>query len=92
MHKVQTLRQLRTISRTIRQLGERLNANNVTNDSTRTERLCVTTHGRDQHSVTSHLRDRLTCMPAVVTARNTPGTHNNSATGLLSETGTCCAV
>ena len=34
------------------------------------------------------LRDRL--MPAVVTARNTPRTHNNSATGPFSETGMYC--
>ena len=72
-----------------RRLGERCNANDVTNDSTRTECPRVTTHGQDRHSVTSYLRDRL--MPAVVTARNTPGTHNNSATGPLSETG-CAAV
>ena len=29
-------------------------------------------------------------MPVVVTKRNTPGTHNNSATGPFSETGICC--
>ena len=29
-------------------------------------------------------------MPAVVTARNTPITHNNSATGPFGETGMCC--
>ena len=29
-------------------------------------------------------------MPAVVTARNTPGTHNNTATGPFSETGMRC--
>ena len=33
---------------------------------------------RERHSETSYLRDRL--MPAVVIARNTPGTHNHSAT------------
>ena len=31
-------------------------------------------HGRDRHFVSSLLRKRF--MPAVVTARNTPGTHN----------------
>ena len=88
MRKVQISRQLRTTSRTIRRLGEKFNANDVTNDSTRTKRPRVTTHGRDWRSVTSHLRDRL--MPAVVTAGNTPVTHNSSATGPFSETGTCC--
>ena len=34
-------------------------------------------HGRDRRFVTSLLRDIF--MPAVVTAMNTPGTHNNSA-------------
>ena len=34
-------------------------------------------HGRDRRFVTSLLRDRF--MSAVVIARNTPGTHNNSA-------------
>ena len=34
-------------------------------------------HGRDRRFVTSRLRDRV--MLAVVTARNTPGTFNNSA-------------
>ena len=29
-------------------------------------------------------------MPAVVTARHIPGSHNNSATGPFSETGMCC--
>ena len=41
------------------------------------ERLRVTMHGRDRRFVTSRLRGRF--MPAVVIARNTPGTHNNSA-------------
>ena len=88
MRKVQISRQLRTTCRAIRRLGERFNANEVTNDSTRIERPRVTTHSRDRHFVTSHLRDRL--KPAVVTARNTPGTHNNSATGPFSEIGLCC--
>ena len=88
MHKIQTSTQLRSASRITRRLGERFNANGITNDSTRTECPCVTTHDRDQHSVTSHLRDRL--LPAVVTARNIPGTRNNSATGPFSETGICC--
>ena len=70
MHKIPISRQLRTTSRTIRQPGERSNANDVTNDSTRTKRSRVTNHGRDWHSVTLHLRDRL--MPAVVTAMNIP--------------------
>ena len=48
----------------------------------------MTLHGRDQHFVTSHLRDRL--MLAVATARNTPCTHNNSATGPFSEKGVLC--
>ena len=90
MPNIQISGRLRTASRTIRQLGERVNANDVTNDSTRTERLRVTTHGRDRHSMMSHFRDRL--MPAVVTARNTPGPHNNSATGLFSGTEMCCSV
>ena len=38
-------------------LGERFNANDVTNDSTRTKRPHVTTHGQDWHSVMSHLQD-----------------------------------
>ena len=88
MRKVQISRQLRTTSRTIRRVDERFNANGVKNDSTRTERPHVTTHGRDRHSVTSQLRDRL---PAVVTAMNTPGTHNNSAAGPFSEIGMCRA-
>ena len=44
--------------------------------------------GRDRRFVTSLLRDRF--MPAVVTARNTPGTHNNSAVCPFSETGMYC--
>ena len=82
MRKIQISRQLRTASRTIK-----FNASDVTADSTRTERPRVTMHGQDRHSMTSHLRDRL--MSVVVTARNTPGTHNNSATGYFSETGMC---
>ena len=82
------IRQLKTTSRTISRLGERFNVNDVTNESTRTERQRVTTHGRDRQDVMSHLRDRL--MPAVLTARNRPGTHNNSAAGPFSETGMCC--
>ena len=58
------------------------------NTEKKNERPRVTTHGRDRHSVTSHLRDRL--MQAVATARNTPGTHNNSATGPFREKGMCC--
>ena len=88
MRKVQISRQLRTTPRTIRRLGERFNVNAVTNDATRTEIPRVTTHGRDRHFVTSHLRDGL--MPVVVTARNTPGTHINSATGPFIETGMYC--
>ena len=64
------------------------NASDVTKESTRTECPRVTTHDQDRHSVMSHLRDRL--MQAVVTARNTPGTHNSSATGPFSETGLSC--
>ena len=45
-------------------------------------------HGRDRRFVTSLLRDRF--MPAVVTARNTPDTHNNSAVCLFSEPGMYC--
>ena len=62
-----------------KQEGGKFNAHVVKPDSTRTESSRVTTHGRDRHFVTSHLRDRL--IPAVVTTRNTPGTHFNSATG-----------
>ena len=51
---------------------EKFNANDIINDSIRTQRQCVATQGHDRHSVASHLRDRL--MPAVVTASNTPGT------------------
>ena len=40
---------------TLRRLGKRFYANDVTNDSSRPKRLLVTTHGRDQHSVISHL-------------------------------------
>ena len=72
----------------MRRLGERFNVNDDTNDSTKTERPRVTTHERDRHFVTSHLRDRL--MPAVLTARNAPGSHNNAATGPFSEKGKCC--
>ena len=50
MRKVQTPRELQTTSRTINRLGERLNAINVTNDSTRTKRPRQTTHGRDRPS------------------------------------------
>ena len=71
MRKVQISRQLRTTPKKIRRLGERFNTNDITNYSTRTERMRVTTHGRDRYSATTHLRDRL--MPAVVTARTTPG-------------------
>ena len=74
---------------TIRRLGERFSANDVTNESPRTERPRATSHDLDRYSVTLHLRDRL--MPAVVTARKTLGTHNNSATGPFSETGMCCS-
>ena len=87
MRKIQISRQLRTTSRTIRRLGERFNANDITNDSTRPERPRVTTQGRDRHFVTSHLQDRL--VSVVTTAGNTPGTHN-SATGPFSETGMRC--
>ena len=90
MRQVLISRQLRTTSRTIRRLGERFNGNDVTNDSTRTERPRVTKHGRDRLSVTSHLRNRL--VPAVVKARNTPGTHKNSATGPGSVRQGCPAV
>ena len=88
MRKVQISRQLGTSSRTIRRLSERFNANDVTHDSTRTERPRVTTHGQDRRFVMSQLRHRF--MPAVMTARNTSGTHNNSATGPFSEKGMCC--
>ena len=84
--EVRISRQLRMTSRTER-LGERFNVSDATNDSTRTERPRVTTHGPDRHSVTSHLRGRP--MPLVVTARNTRGTHNNSVTGPFSKTGMC---
>ena len=86
MRKIPIFRQLRT--RTIRRLRESFNANDVTNDSTRSERPRLTTHGKDRHSVTSHSRDRF--MPMIVTARNTSGTHKNSATGPISEKGVCC--
>ena len=69
------------------QLGERFNASDVTDVSARTEHPRVTNHGRDRYFVTSHLRDRL--MTVVATARNTSGTHNNSATGPYSETRMC---
>ena len=49
---------LRVTSMTIRRLDERFNASDVTKDSTRPELQRVTTHGRDRHSVTSHLRDK----------------------------------
>ena len=54
------------------------------NNKKQTERPRVTTHGRDRHSVTSNLQDRL--MSAIMTPRNTPGTHNNSASGPCNET------
>ena len=88
MRTVQISRQLRITSRAIRRLGKMFNGNDVRNDSTRTERQRVTTHGRDGHFVTSNLRDRL--MSVIVTARNTPGTYNNSAAGPFSETMMCC--
>lgn len=75
MRLVQIARQLGTTSRTVRRLRERFNATGVTNDRPRSGRPRVTTRGQDRYIVTSHLRDRF--MPAVVTARNTPGTHNN---------------
>ena len=87
MPTVQIFRQL-TTSRTIRRLGERFSANDIASDSARSVCSRVTTHGRDRHSVTSHLRDRL--MPPVLTARNTPVTHDNSATGPFSERGMNC--
>ena len=73
-----------TTSRTIRRLSERFNATDVRNDSTRTESPRVTTHGRNRHYATSDLQDRR--MPAVLTARNTSDTHNNSAAGSYNET------
>ena len=68
---------------TIRRLGARFDANGVTNDATRSDRPRVTTHCQDRHYVTAHLQDKL--MPAVLTARNISGTHNNSATSPISE-------
>ena len=88
IRKVPTSRQLGTTFRTRRRLGKRFNASDVIKDSTRTEHPHVTYHSRDRHSVTSHLRDRL--MPAVMTASNTHGTHNNSTTGPFIETRMCC--
>ena len=88
MDKVQISKKLRLTSSIIRRFGVRFNANDVRNDSTRTERPIVATDGRDWHSVTSHVKNRL--MPVVVTARNAPRTHSNSATGLFSETRMCC--
>ena len=78
---------IRTVDNNIKD-HKTFNASDVIHDSTRTERPRVTKHGRDRHSVTSHLRDRLVLV--VVTARNTHGTHNYSATGPFSETGMCC--
>ena len=44
MRQFQISRHLRKTSRTIGRLGEMFNANDVTNDSTKTERPRVTTH------------------------------------------------
>ena len=57
MRKVKIFRQVRITARTIRRPSEKVNANDVTNDSTRTKRPRVATHGRDRHFVTTHLRD-----------------------------------
>ena len=86
IRKVHICRQLRTTSSTIRRPGKRFNVNDVTNDSTRTD-VPVLLLTAEIGPVTSNLPSD---MPAVVTARNTPGTHNNSATGPFSETGVCC--
>ena len=48
----------------------------------------VTMHGNDRRFVTLLLRDIF--MPAVETARNISGTHNNSAVCPFSETGMYC--
>ena len=72
-------RQLGTSARTIRRLRERFNTTGETKDRPRSGRPRVTTRGQDRYIVTSHLRDRF--LPASVTARNTPGTHNNRISG-----------
>ena len=85
MRKVQITTQLRTTSGTIRRLGERFNASDVTNDSTRTERPRVTTQDRDRHFVTSH-----TYASGRDSKEYTWFSFNDSTTGPFIETWMCC--
>lgn len=74
MSQEQVARTVGTTSRTIRRLTQRLRETGKTADTPRSGRPRVTTPAQDRRMVTSHLRDRF--MAATVTARMTPGQHN----------------
>ena len=66
--------QFRCHVRTIERLGNRFRQTGTTSDSPRPERRRVTTRRQDRHIRTTNLRNPF--IPATVTVRTTPGTHN----------------
>ena len=88
MRKVQISRQLRTMSRTIRRLGERFNANDVTNDSAITECPRVTTE-RPRSAFCDVTFTRQTYASGS-DSKEYSWYSKQSATGPFSETGVCC--